>query len=492
MRLLFTFCTLFWICGLSLAQSTLTHYEPIHYAPVDEEILTEIKTAFDDHLAQLSFHKRDETKRAKEFAEGLYNSLKIPNDHGSLSTENPLASYLQGIVDRIASANSLESNYYKVFLSVDDIPNAANYGEGVIVFNLGLLSRLNSEGEIAFILAHEMSHDLKDHVFSGIQKKVIAIESDDYKMQAKEIEKKAYNQRAALIQLYRTYTSEFNEHGRANELEADSLGLILAQKAGFKVEDALSAMAILDVSDQFPALQLDYAGYFNFRSFPFDEKWLEHKKTQNLGGNLDDYIFPDSLKTHPSCKARDSALRIIGHAENYQFDSMQAPLYFSLYEMVQAEQISFYRITGQFAKMLYYSLWQSQVNPKNSYFSNCIGAALYGVYSAQYAHRFSQAVPFPNQKMEPAYAELVGFLHKLNLSNLEQLFHAFTAERIPAAGSDAFSDLLFALSDGIELGDDPEARQELVANYESTYGDSSPFTLYLKNQFPNTNSKRKK
>jgi len=491
MRSLFSFCTLILLWSCCFGQSAPKNYEPIRYTPIALETLESLRLAFEEHLATYSFETKKENKLATEFVTKLHESLSAQNERGSLSGDDPLSAYLQKIVDQMVSANSLKKDYFKVFLSVDDIPNAANYGEGVIVFNLGLLSRLNTEGEIAFILAHEMAHDIKDHVFNGIHKKVIALESKEYKKRVKEIEDLEYNQRAAALALQRTYLSEFNEHGRGNELEADSLGLVLMQKAGYFVEDALTAIDLLDHSDDMPVFQLDYPSYFNFRNFAFNEKWLEKKSTINLGGNLEQYATPDSLKTHPSCKARDASLRIIGNAADYQFDSSKQVSYYALRETAFAERISYYRSTGQFSLMLYYSIWHSQISPDNIFYTNSIGNALYGIYTAQYAHKFSMAVPFPNQKMEPEYAQLLRFFHKLNLTNLEQLYHAYVSERISPAGSDAYSDLLHALSDAIEMNQDPEGRQEIIANYEAKYGDS-PYTTYIKNQFPEPKTKRKK
>jgi hypothetical protein len=59
-------------------------------------------------------------------------------------------------------------------------PNAFSTHDGVIVVTEGLYARLNSEAELAFVLAHEIGHYLYQHVLDGFVRKKTELKGDGY------------------------------------------------------------------------------------------------------------------------------------------------------------------------------------------------------------------------------------------------------------------------------------------------------------------------
>lgn len=486
-------CLLFVCVGihaLLFGQNHPTNYSPLVFTPLDEGELEILKGAFEERANALELSGKDQKKRALEFAQGLSGELAVHNANGRLSTGDSLSQYLQRIVDRIVQANDLQKDYYRVYLLRSDVPNASNYGEGIIVFNLGLLAQMQTEAHTAFVLCHELAHDLEDHVFAGIGKKAEVLESEDFKKRIKEIEDLPYNQRAAIIQLRHEFLSMYNEHGRENELSADSIGFQLFKNAGYRLEAAPECIRLLDTADYLPPAGIEYASFYQFKQFPFQEKWMMEEKQINLGNNLDEYRLPDSLKTHPSCAKRDTALGYLlasfaGHSE-------KTPLHPGdhYYRMAMFEQLEWLKKNGNYGEMLYRALALSQRYPDNIYVKNSVGFALYGIYSAQYGHMYSRAVPMAGNSMQPEYARFLRFLHRLTLSTLKSHFVAYTDERLPESGIDDYSDMLHTLSACL-AEEDPEERWILVQGYQEKYGENNHY-LYLNKQFPEPNRKRKR
>lgn len=478
------------IRSLSIGQTNLSNYTPLPYFPLELDEIDALKKTFEIRAQGLDLSKPEEKKLALEFANDLGASLIEENKHGFISRGDSLSIYLQKIVDRIVERNNLEQDYYRVYLSLSDVPNAANYGEGFIVFNLGLLAKLPEEAHIAFVLCHELAHDLEDHVFGGIKKKVEVLESETYKKRLKEIKDLPYNQRAAALSLRNEYLSQFNEHGREHELEADSIGLLLLKNAGYQLHAGAETVRLLDTADLLPIAPVAFTSFYQFERFPFQEKWLLEEKQNSWGSNLDEYVFPDSLKTHPSCALRDSALSRL-MAELSQSTEIEAIAPGDHYPVMAIfENLEYLKKQGLYAEMLYRSLALERLYPNNLYIKNSIGFALYGIYSAQYSHFFSRAVPIAGSGMQEDYATLLRFLHRLTLSTLKSHFTSYVYERLPEKGVDDYTDMLFALAECVEDAD-LEERRLIKENYKNQYGENSHF-IFLNKQFPEPVEKKKK
>lgn len=115
---------------------------------------------------------------------------------------------------------------------VDQPPNAFqtvdNFGRPILAFNLGMINSVENADELAFVMGHEASHHIREHlsktresatvgavVFAGIA--AISGAEADAVRQAEEL--------GAAVGA-RTYSKDF-------ELQADELGTLIAMRAGF-------------------------------------------------------------------------------------------------------------------------------------------------------------------------------------------------------------------------------------------------------------------
>ena len=114
-------------------------------------------------------------------------------------------------------------NYNYKVVQTDEV-NAYAISGGYMYVNTGILDFLDDENEIAFVLAHEISHNEKKHCIKRVQYAALASSVDP---SFGEIVQMAYNM----------YSLPFSKY---DEFEADDNGVFLMQKAGYDKSGAVS------------------------------------------------------------------------------------------------------------------------------------------------------------------------------------------------------------------------------------------------------------
>lgn len=121
------------------------------------------------------------------------------------------------MVNRLASYRNRKSIYYTPYLIQDSIVNAFSHAGGFVYFTTGLIDVLKNEDELAFVIAHEMSHVDKRHCIRPAQ---LAMAASKY---GEETGKLA-------LELIRSLTISFNQY---DEYEADWTAAEWVKKAGY-------------------------------------------------------------------------------------------------------------------------------------------------------------------------------------------------------------------------------------------------------------------
>lgn len=117
---------------------------------------------------------------------------------------------------------------------------------GTIFITRGLLQKLNSESELAGVLAHEMVHVLRKHHLAALQKEArIGIASD----LAGEALKNTNN--AAILDKAIKAGTEVYARGldKNDEFEADRMGIVIATRAGYDPYGLPAVLQMLDASN---------------------------------------------------------------------------------------------------------------------------------------------------------------------------------------------------------------------------------------------------
>lgn len=376
-------------------------------ASVEVDYLNKIKSLPSQNRKELS----EIYKERKEFIKGLFDSKEIYT--------NPQAQeYLDEIVGEIIKSNALLQNKnLKCFFSRAGDYNAGFYGEGMIIFNMGLFSKLENESQFAFVLCHELAHFYLNHMDKGIEDYVNKINSSEFQKQLKAINKMEYGKRKEFESLKQGMVFNSRRHGRYHESMADSLGLVFLANTRFDITESLSSLAMLDHIDS-DSLNMETAlkNLFNFPEYPFKDKWLK-KEEGLLGGHFkqEKNELEDSLKTHPDCLKRieflkpfvekyNSVTRMKNVVNKEKFKELQTVFKFEVVEYAYQK--------NNYSASLKYTISLLQ-NISDPYLITQVGKIFNGMYDAQKRHTLNKIIQLPAPGYNSNYNLLLEFIQKL-------------------------------------------------------------------------------
>jgi hypothetical protein len=247
-------------------------------------------------------------KKYKEIWDSRTDFIAGAIDDQNYIYEPELYSYIQGILGQIAEANP-EQLPVRPFLLVDRSSSANAYaiGGNIIAVNLGLIDFAQSREEIAFVLAHELSHNILNHIENMMKERAEWLTSDDYKNSLNAVLDSKYERFSRLKKILEGYSFNRSKHQRYHESDADSLAIVLLQKS--KIPFDAGFFLRLDSADlQYKhPLKNPLKDYFTAYNLPFEDAWAQ-RRTKGLSTR--NYSFrdttglEDSLKTHPDCIER--------------------------------------------------------------------------------------------------------------------------------------------------------------------------------------------
>jgi Zn-dependent protease with chaperone function len=469
MRFLGIFIIVFFQLALS-SQGYIKSYSRIKNYRPDQPQMKKTYAGFDSLYKTLEFSARKEDKSIKEAFDGIKKTLASFDKDSLLMKKDPVTDYLQKITDRICRSNPILNNRrLNVFVYRTSVPNAANYGSGVILFNLNLLAKFNSEEDVAFILSHEIAHDLKGHVVEGIRKNYQLQNDNELKKKFEKAQKEEFYKIKSYEEYVASYLQRYTSKKRVQEMQADSLGLCLYGRAGYDIGKAFETMRQLDSVDaDIPAVKLDYQKELSFEGFDLKKAWLQPEEQEETitGGNLTDIKFPDSLKTHPDCQQRLSNMKNVkvktegspGLAGNFKQIK-----YFSQLEMLEVF-LQEYELSQGF----YQSLQLNKLYPDNTYLKCSVIEFLYEIYYAKTTHYYSQVVDKPNQLYSQQYVECLNLLGNMNPENVKLLMEYYFKNNFSSQINDPYAAYVLSLLKSI--GKQKEKRFELINEYEKTFG----------------------
>ena len=256
-------------------------------------------------------------KYADKSSQGWYD--EILTDHNKnllhifkendLIDDTILLNKCNSILSRISAANrNYRFDTIKLYINRSMVANAACYGEGSILINLGLFLWTDNDDELALVIGHEIAHQLLNHFTSKIEKSIAMLTSDEFKEELKNIKKADYGKFDRFRKLMKGINIESGKHSTYKESEADSLGFIFVKNAGFNTMNASKILLKLDkVDDLFTSGKL-YGLKDFFEKAPIDQSYFKPKpkynglSSANVTMNADKAF--DSIKTHPDCIKR--------------------------------------------------------------------------------------------------------------------------------------------------------------------------------------------
>ncbi|MBK9457520.1 MAG: M48 family metallopeptidase [Bacteroidetes bacterium] len=199
-------------------------------------------------------------------------------------------SYLDAIADELLKGDPQLRSQVKFYLLRSPVVNAFAGAGGNIFISMGLISMLENEAELAYIMGHEIGHIAREH---GL----------DFYMEAKEIDKKSSNN--SLLKKSSSFNASLvikNLYSQVLETEADEYGIQALMRTKYAADTNT-------LNNVFDVLKYAYLPFDN-QSFPVDffeskyyvtSKNLKLDSIKKITGEPEKLAKKESFKsTHPS------------------------------------------------------------------------------------------------------------------------------------------------------------------------------------------------
>lgn len=166
-----------------------------------------------------------------------YYPYLVQAEGGEYVADISVEEYVARVGRKLAAESDRPHLPYQFTVLDNTVPNAWALPGGKISINTGLLARLESEAELAAVLAHEIVHSAARHTAQAIQRDIL-IQSG---LSSLSSATSGSNYQGAIMQGASIGAGLITtRYSRSAELEADKYGMKYMQKAGYDPEAAVS------------------------------------------------------------------------------------------------------------------------------------------------------------------------------------------------------------------------------------------------------------
>ena len=345
-------------------------------------------------------------------------------------TDDEITIYLEKVLQNIYDANPHLPRDVRIFGYRDESPNAFGFGEGTLAVMLGLLSRIESEDVLAYVICHEIAHYTAQHTQKQIEKLAALNYDKELKKQINQIMSSPYGRYSKLKSLFGSLEISLNKHSRFAEFEADSLALTYYRNTRYHPFGPLRCMQILKGADSSTYTKhIDFRKYFAFPEFPFKDSWDNYKKSDVWHVDKTS-IIPDSARTHPHCDNRFDVLRKqIDPRVMMDSNLRVGNRITSVMDQASFELINTHYHFKEYGKALFQALTLAERFPGNIYAHAMIVKCMYQLYKAQKNHVLGKHLDLPDPRFAENYDRFVSFIHALRLFEIANLAYYYAISR---------------------------------------------------------------
>lgn len=376
----------------------------------------------------LSAYSKSDQILAKELYAARKKEVLDQFEQKAVITDAALQAYLMKIVHVLTTANPfLLSRPMQIYFSRSFIPNAVSYGDGTILFHIGLFRQLNNEAEAAFILGHEMGHYVLGHSDQKIRKYIEKVNSDSVQQLLIKLKKQTYNTGHDLDHLERETMLGLSHNSREFEKQADSFAVVLLLKSGYDVHASGTCLAMLDSVDvDGYAGDLPLKEILDFKEYPFRTKWLQKEESIFVKSEETKNELSDSLKTHPDCAQR---ILMVTPLMKGQFPGklflIDSQYFRTVQKTMEMEAAGYAFSIGNLSRALYYGLRLSIKYPTLSFPVLLNGQCMNALYQGMKNHQMRLISEMPGLHTENGYDNFVQFLDKLRIQDMAALSYYY-------------------------------------------------------------------
>lgn len=387
------------------------------YRPKDAYATSELLPGFEKRKDAVV--RTTKNQRLKAFYVANFKQLKRYADAEIFLNDKEAEALIHEVTNKVVDANpQLKRKPQQVLILRTPEVNALCFGEGTFAITTGMLSRIDSEPVLAYVLCHEFSHYELDHRSKGIEDDV---DKETSKKIRKGVEKIAVaddNVTSGDIDSLKKWVYETKHFQREREAEADSLGLIMLLRAGYYGGSALTAFTLLD-SANVPKHHLGDLLHDSFNSIkvPFQDYWMSPRLSHFENFNLTLFFSEDSLKSHPDLPLRRK--KLIGYLKSNEELQLGKT---SMFWNADLENLEAALLHRRYDAALLIALTTIPEMPAHSaYLKGIVAKILIDVYSVKDTPLMSQYVPTYISGYPKDLKTVNAFLHNIHKSELGEL-----------------------------------------------------------------------
>ena len=188
----------------------------------------------------------------QEVGQQMYRPMK-QSQGGDFILDPDLTAYVQQVGDRLAlQARRKEAFQFEFSIINSSVPNAWALPGGKIVINRGLLTRLDSEAELAAVLGHEIVHADAAHAARQQSKGMLAQVGAVATMVVlgSSVDNPTGREMAMMVPALGVQLI-MQRYGRDAEREADEYGMVYMSEAGYNPQGAVELQkTFIELSDE--------------------------------------------------------------------------------------------------------------------------------------------------------------------------------------------------------------------------------------------------
>ena len=200
----------------------------------------------------------------EEFWSSQYYLIDDILQSGRIVFNHPATDNLNAIKNELLKDDPVLRDQIRVYVNKNPFANAFAMGDGIIIFNTGILAYANTEAELAFVMAHEIQHYKRKHILQSFRQREALLRE-----KVREYRRLHPLEKMALL------TMQSQEH----EFDADEQGLELLLQSSYNPNAAFGIMPILHES-----------------YMPYGRKTVEHDFLLTAGTGLPHIFFREEVK----------------------------------------------------------------------------------------------------------------------------------------------------------------------------------------------------
>lgn len=310
---------------------------------------------------------------------------------GKIMFNDTISQYIKNVSDKLLEHDPVLRNQIRFYVYKSSAVNGFATNDGMIFITLGLLSRLKTEAELAFVLAHEITHYKKKHVINAFIKKKKEERSWD-RVSRKDVE------------------IEVNKYSRKLESEADLEGFKLFRESDYDINgieeifDVLKFYHLFFADDKFDTHQFEDENY----KFPGSY----HLKDTDV--NLTPSALKSDNRTHPAPEERKKIIKekidYWKHSDKGSKFLVADKGYHSfILDVARFEIAQILLYEGEYNRCIYHCDLLIKKYPKSSYLAEISSLAFYYLFKSRIESKFTKDL----EEEEVDYDLIKGEYYKL-------------------------------------------------------------------------------